>query len=154
MSKVWGDRFAVVPDEVLVAEVSANAKVLWAILARYADPGGHAYPSLKTLAEVMRCSKDTVGRAKKELIDAQLLSAEQRSDDQGRRTSDDLFLQGASRKSAGAPHRKFAVTGSSTQKEGITTTRPDRKNGQPDRLAHEEWDSRPFWHEIPSELRP
>lgn len=126
--KVWGQRFAVIPDDVLMAEVSTNAKVLWALLARYADPDGHCYPSLKTLAGLMRCSNDTVGRAKKELVDASLLEANERHDDQGRRTSDDLILRDAHRKFAVYPHRKFAVTGSKTQKEGITTTRPDRKN--------------------------
>jgi hypothetical protein len=126
--KVWGQRFAVVPDDVLMAEVSTNAKVLWAVMARYADPDGGCYPSVKTLSSIMRVSVDTLGRAKKELIEADLIEAKERFDDQGRRTSDFLFLRGASRKSAGGDTRKFAGAVSSTQKEGITTTRPDRKN--------------------------
>lgn len=152
MSKVWGDRFAVVPDDVLLAEVSTNAKVLWAIMARFADPDGGCYPSVKTLAGIMGCSSDTVGRAKRELITAELVDAEERYDEQGRRTSDYLFLRGASRRSAGGDTRKFAVAVSSTQKEVITTTRPDRKNGEHERTRPERHDR--FWHEIPEAERP
>lgn len=150
MSKVWGERFAIVPDDVLMAEVSANAKVLWALLARHADPEGGCYPGLKNLAGLMKVSTDTVSRAKKELIEAELLTAEERYDDQGRRTSDHLFLQGAHRKFAVGVHRKFAVTGSSTQKEVDNYSRPDRKSdpGAGQRQSHERWDRIPFQHEI------
>lgn len=92
MSRVTGERFAVVPDSVLFADVSPNAKLLWAILARHASPEGSCYPGRKRMAELMRVSEDTVKRAKRELIDAHLLVAEARRDEQGRQTTDLLFL--------------------------------------------------------------
>jgi DNA-binding transcriptional MocR family regulator len=61
-------RFAILPEWLLDAEVSDRAIRLYAILARYANTEGTAYPSRTTLAERMRCSVDTVDRAMKELV--------------------------------------------------------------------------------------
>jgi hypothetical protein len=61
--------FAVIPEAILDADVSAQAVRLYAVLRRYADQRtGHAHPSRKTLAARMRV-KDvkTVDRALDEL---------------------------------------------------------------------------------------
>jgi len=90
--RVFGEAFAVVPESVLYADVSPTAKLLWAILQRHADRQGACYPGRKRMAERMRVSEDTVKRAKRELIDAGLLVAQARHDDQGRQTTDLLYL--------------------------------------------------------------
>lgn len=93
-AKVYGPRFAIVPDQVLFADVTATAKLLWAVLARYADPMGHCYPGRRRLAELLGCSIPTIARAKAELIKAKLIECHERYGEGGRRTSDDVFLIG------------------------------------------------------------
>lgn len=61
------DYFAVVPEWLLYADISGNAVRLYAILNRYANTRGHAWPSRKTLADAMKCSPATVDRAREEL---------------------------------------------------------------------------------------
>lgn len=110
-----GQQFAVIPDIVLFAEISSNALRLWAIFQRHASESGEIYPGLKRLAKIMRCSTDTVSRAKRELVDAGLIECRERFDEHGRRTTDDVTLhvalvRGAHRKFAGYVPRKDAVT--------------------------------------------
>lgn len=119
--QVYGEGFAVIPDAVLYSDVSTNAKVLYAIFARHADPEGRCYPGLKRLGALMGCSEDTIKRAKRELVDAKLIECHERYDDAGRRTTDDVFLQGAPRKSA--PY----VGG----KDAPTEVEPERSNPTP-----------------------
>jgi len=61
------ERFAIVPEWVLDAEISAQAIRLYAVLARYADQSNRANPSRRAIAERMHCSRDTVDRALREL---------------------------------------------------------------------------------------
>lgn len=105
-------KFAVVPEDVLYAEISANAVRLWAILERHSGIDGRCYPGRKRMAELMRVSEDTITRVKAELVKAELLEATERFDQDGRRTSDDLILRGARRKFADTGRRKFADTNS------------------------------------------
>ena len=49
---------------------------------------------------MMGVSHDTVSRAKRELVTAGFLVCQERYDDAGRRTTDDLFLRGARRNPA------------------------------------------------------
>lgn len=130
--KVFGDSFAVVPEGVLYAPgISCTAKILWAIFQRHADHEGRCYPSLARLAELMGVSKDTVGRAKKELADSGLIATKERFDASGRRTSDDVFLRGAHRKSAGVPPRTDAVTRTKASKNEISKgSYPAKTEGQ------------------------
>lgn len=107
---VYGDGFAVVPDAVIFAEVSSNAKVLWAILQRHADPHGRCYPGRRRMAELMGVSEDTIKRVKKELVDAELLCAAERFDEHGRRTTDNLILHHARCKDAPTGGCKDAPT--------------------------------------------
>ena len=72
-------RFAIIDEWVLDLDISDRALRLYAILMRYADKDTHkAFPSRKTLAGRLRCSAASVDRASMELIDAGLLSKEQR----------------------------------------------------------------------------
>lgn len=98
--KAFGERFAIIPDGVLTADISANAFRLWAILQRHSDVLGHCYPGRDRLAQIMRVSPDTIKRAKRELLDAGLITCQERFDENGRRTTDDIFLHPPRRKSA------------------------------------------------------
>ena len=61
-------RFAMVPEWILDAEVSDRAVRLYAVLARYADGSGRAWPGRALLAKRVRCSKDSIDRAMAELV--------------------------------------------------------------------------------------
>lgn len=138
--QVFGPRYAIVPEEVLYAEVSPTAKLLWAVLQRHADPDGHCYPSKKRLQELLgNVSEDTVRRAKNDLAEAGLIEVSERYDDAGRRTSDDVHLLGALRKFAAPDPRKFAGVNKRQLKENhknVTTGASPRSSagvaGQPD----------------------
>ncbi len=94
--RVFGERYAVVPDFVLTADVSCNAKLLWIAYQRHADPDGRCFPSRRRVAEqyMNGVSIDTVKRAKKELVEAGLIAVDERYDDadNGRRTTDHVTL--------------------------------------------------------------
>lgn len=80
--------FAIVPEWVLFADVSANAIRLYAVLTRYADKGaGTAHPSRKTLAEKARCSIRTIDNAVAELIEIGAISRTYRRTESGDLTS-------------------------------------------------------------------
>lgn len=79
--------WSVVPEWVLDAEVSDRAVRLYALLGRYADNHGKAFPLRRTLAERLRCSVNSLDRAVRELIAAGALVVTQRRTDQGDLTS-------------------------------------------------------------------
>lgn len=73
--------FAIIPEWVLYHEsLSDRAVRLYGVLRRKADATGHAWPSRSTLAVVLRCSKESVDRAIKELVSAGALQTERRFD--------------------------------------------------------------------------
>jgi len=79
MSEVTStDYFAIIPEFVITADISANAVRLYAVLNRFANSQGKAWPSRKTLADIMRTSTATIDRAKDELIAISALSVEHR----------------------------------------------------------------------------
>lgn len=80
--------FALLPEWLLDADVSAQAIRLYAVLARYADRAGNAFPSRKALADRLQVrDKKTVDRALKELVDAQAVTVHGRVDEAGDQTS-------------------------------------------------------------------
>lgn len=93
MTEIRSDAyFAIVPEWLLHADVSGNAVRLYAILNRYANSNGHAWPSRKTIAAAMRCSTATVDRARDELVDVGALTVKQRFSDAGDPTSNLYIL--------------------------------------------------------------
>ena len=86
------DYFAIVPEWVLHADISGNAVRLYAILNRYANSNGHAWPSRKTIAAAMKCSTATVDRARDELVTIGALTVKQRLSDAGDPTSNLYIL--------------------------------------------------------------
>lgn len=75
--------FALIPEWVLHADISANAIRLYGVLNRFANSRGHAWPSRKTIAELMRVSVATVDRAKDELVALGALTVEPRTTPSG-----------------------------------------------------------------------
>lgn len=84
--------FALTPEWVLDAEISDRAKVLYAVLGRYADDEGKAWPSRRTLAERLRCSPESIDRAVRELREVAALSIVERARPDGSRTSNEYTL--------------------------------------------------------------
>lgn len=114
--RVYCERFVTIPELVLFADISPNALRLFALFQWHGGQEGRCYPGLKRLAELMNCSIDTVGRARRELVSAGLIECRERHDEHGRRTTDDVYLtavvRGAPRKSAGYVPRNGAGTNS------------------------------------------
>lgn len=73
------DYFAIIPEWVLHAEISSNAVRLYGVLNRFANSRGVAWPSRKTIADLMGVSVATVDRAKDELVDIGALHIEHRT---------------------------------------------------------------------------
>lgn len=86
------DYFAIVPEWLLHADISSNAVRLYAILNRYANSQGRAWPSRKTIATAMKCSTATVDRARDELVEVGALTVIQRTSDAGDPTSNLYIL--------------------------------------------------------------
>jgi hypothetical protein len=64
-----GPKFAILPEWVLDAEISALAVRLYCVLRRYADSNDYAYPSRRVMA--VRCkitSRPAIDRAVAELV--------------------------------------------------------------------------------------
>lgn len=80
-------RFAMVPEWILDAEVSDRAIRLYAVLARFADGSGRAWPGRALLAKRVRCSKDSIDRAMAELVAVGAITKRGRVDAAGDQTS-------------------------------------------------------------------
>jgi hypothetical protein len=97
------DYFAILPAYVLFSNVSANAIRLFAVLNRYANKRGQAWPSRKTLAQLMDVSVATVDRAKDELVELGALTVENRQGPNGDPTSNIYTLVMSSPMRRGTP---------------------------------------------------
>lgn len=103
-SLVIEERFAIVPEWLLDAEISDAAVRLYAVLLRYGQTSGARMPGRATLARRMRkkCT-DTIDRAMKELVAMGAVSVEHRKD--GRQRLTNRYHVRTHR-----PGRKFAAT--------------------------------------------
>jgi Helix-turn-helix domain len=79
--------FAIIPEWVLDAPMTDRAVRLYAVLARYADQDGKAFPSRRTLARRLKCSLDSLDRARRELEKIGALATEPRQDERGQTTN-------------------------------------------------------------------
>ena len=114
--------FTVIPEWVLWhRDLSDRAVRLYGTLRRRADQQGEgAFPARSTLAELLRCSLDSVDRALRELRDAGAVTWERRLDPAGDPTSSLYTVHAAplrqgSRTSAATCSRTDAATGSRTR---------------------------------------
>lgn len=83
------ERWAKVPECILLGDLSDGAVRLYAVLARYGDS---AIPKRATLAEQLRCSVDTIDRRMAELVAIDAVHVEHRYDETGRQTSSEYRL--------------------------------------------------------------
>jgi hypothetical protein len=125
------DRFAIVPEWLLDAQVSDAAVRLYAVLLRYGQTSGARMPSRATLARRLRKkSTDSVDRAMKDLAGIGAVNVEHRYDGAQRltnayhvrtsrpgRSQPPTPTDGGSRRSAAA--RKKATRGSRTDAAGV-----------------------------------
>lgn len=84
--------YAVVPEWILEAEISAQAVRLFALLDRYVGRNESAWPSRRTLAERMKVTTKTIDRALAELVDVGAIVIEQRYRVDGSLTSSSYVL--------------------------------------------------------------
>ncbi len=75
--------FAIVPEWLLDTDASDRAVRLYALLGRYADREGSSFPSRKSLAARLKCSVDSLDRARQELEETQALVVERRFTENG-----------------------------------------------------------------------
>jgi len=76
--------FAIIPEWLLYADISAQAVRLYGVLRRYADRDGSCFPSRKRLASDLRMeSTKPVDKALKELIAIGAITSEHRHTEQG-----------------------------------------------------------------------
>lgn len=96
--------FAIIPEDLLYENISSNAVRLYGILNRYANNQGKAWPSRRTLAELMRTSVATIDRARDELVETGWLTVQHRQTPAGDYTSNLYTLStGSSRMRRGTP---------------------------------------------------
>ena len=90
ITKSW--EFAMVPSDVLLAPISANAKLLFTLYCLFSSREGELHPGNRRLGELMGgISPDTISRAKKELAKLELIEVRARFNE-GRRTTDSIHL--------------------------------------------------------------
>jgi hypothetical protein len=127
--------FAVIPEWILDAEISSNAVRLYGILRRYADASGSCYPSRATLAARMRCSRDTVDRAARELVDLGALEISARRTSSGDRDSNLYRVVAApprgGRKDAATGGGKDAATVGAGMRHRTRANKPEPGEGSP-----------------------
>lgn len=85
--------FAIIPEWILDADISAGAVRLYGILNRYAGGEGTCHPSRRTIAGRMHCHPNTIDRHLRELVELGALVITPRYDDRGDRTSNDYQLR-------------------------------------------------------------
>jgi hypothetical protein len=104
--------FAIIPEWVVHSDISSNAVRLYAVLNRFANTNGKAWPSRKTIADIMHTSTATVDRAKDELVEIKALTVEHRMTPQGDPSSNIYTLHTSSPVTKGTP--KVEDTGMAT----------------------------------------
>lgn len=87
MKVTAAEHFAIIPESVLYADISASSIRVYAVLRRFADKDSSAFPSHNTLAEKARMSSATVRRCLDELERVHAIRRSKRVDDEGRQTS-------------------------------------------------------------------
>jgi hypothetical protein len=73
------NKFIIIPEWILLSNISDKAKVLYGNLWKYADRDTNkCFPSRATLAKNMNCYKSSIDRVLKELIDIKAVSVQNR----------------------------------------------------------------------------
>lgn len=125
------DRFAIVPEWLLDANISDGAVRLYAVLLRFGQSSGARMPSRSTLAKRLRKkSTDTVDRAMRELVELGAVVVQNRFDGGQRLTNRYLVRTsrpgrgdgdpGGSRKNAATPKSAATPTAAATGADAVT----------------------------------
>jgi len=124
------DYFAIVPEFVIFAPISSNAVRLYAILNRFANSQGRAWPSRKTLAELMQCSTATIDRAKDELVEIDALTVEHRTGPAGDPSSNLYILKTSSPVIKGSPKNEHrgGATGDALNKANMKQSQQSKSS--------------------------
>jgi DNA-binding transcriptional MocR family regulator len=124
------DYFAIVPEFVIFAPISSNAVRLYAILNRFANSQGRAWPSRKTLAELMQCSTATIDRAKDELVEIDALTVEHRTGPAGDPSSNLYILKTSSPVTKGSPKNEHrgGATGDALNKANMKQSQQSKSS--------------------------
>jgi hypothetical protein len=137
---VEGQRFAIVPEWVIDADVGDCAFRLYAVLLRYGQSSGVRMPSRATLARRLhKRSVDTVDRAMKELVAAGAVVVERRRDGKqnltnlyhvrtsgpGRTAPATSSTAGRGRTGAATPPARAATSGRTPAATPAASLRPD-----------------------------
>lgn len=121
MSRIYNEPFALVPEWLLDGDVSDRAVRLFAVLHRYADKDGRAYPGRARLADRLRCSTASIDRAIGELEQVGAVLVERRpKDDKSWHTNNYYLWPKSSRVRGGWPTGE--ATPSLTADEGGSPT--------------------------------
>ena len=125
------DRFAIVPQWLLDADISDAAVRLYAVLLRFGQTSGARMPARSTLAARMRKkSTDTIDRAMRELVELGAVVVQNRFDGGQRLTN--KYLVRTSRPRPGEESRggrKFAATPIDAATRTAAATRSDSGGG-------------------------
>lgn len=134
--EIVGEAFAILPERVLYADISAHAVRIYAALQRFVNLPKGAIPSRGTIAEKVRVSRATANRAIKELVDAGLITVEPRYREGTReRTSSRFILHGAGvvdKSKVGSPVIQPPLTGDTTgrlTREPVKRVTPKESDG-------------------------
>ena len=138
--------FAIIPEWVLFADISANAVRLYGVLRRYADAKGRCHPSRQTLSAQCRISLPTLAKATEELVALGALSVQHRRTKHGDFTSNQYTVVSVDPQGVGKnlvpPSKENDTTGG---KESLLQTRAiDNQSQQSDKatdVARLWWDS-------------
>jgi hypothetical protein len=85
---VEGYRWATIPELVLYSpELSDRDKVIFGVLTRFSGLDGGAFPSRKTIADLLKTSVDTIDRGINSLINSGFVSVKKRDRPNGSRTT-------------------------------------------------------------------
>lgn len=118
------ERFVIVPEWIIDAEISALAVRTWAVLRSYADNDtGLAWPSRSTIARRCGVSVDSIDRALKELVKAKTVKIIRRRGKNGEPLTN-LFRLVIH--TVAAPKRRPSRKGKATSsRTGAARTRPN-----------------------------
>lgn len=107
--------WALVPEWVLYADITAHAVRLYAVLARHADKTtGRCHPTRATLAGLMRTSRATVDRALEQLRQVGAVEVRQRKSEKGDWTSNVYLVRTMPPKGVSSPVTTPLLTGDET----------------------------------------
>ena len=133
-SLVLEQRFAIVPEWLIDADISDCAYRLYSVLLRYGQTSGCRMPGRATLADRLhKTSKDTVDRALKELVAVGAVVIEHRHRDGRHLTNRYHLMSSPATRSCSAPAPSTICRSSPRSASGCAAASADRRHAGPPR---------------------